>query len=78
VKQIASWVTPVPGGVGPVTVAMLMRNAITAHEKQLAAGGWISEASGYRPRASGLGQAGRRSGIGVAGSRGTRPTSCRG
>ena len=40
VKQIASWVTPVPGGVGPVTVAMLMRNAITAHEKQLAAG-WL-------------------------------------
>jgi hypothetical protein len=32
VKKIASWVTPVPGGVGPVTVAMFMRNAITAHE----------------------------------------------
>jgi len=41
VKEVASWVTPVPGGVGPVTVAMFMRNAITAHEKQLAAG-WIS------------------------------------
>jgi methylenetetrahydrofolate dehydrogenase (NADP+)/methenyltetrahydrofolate cyclohydrolase len=40
VKEIASWVTPVPGGVGPVTVAMFMRNAITAHEKQLAAG-WL-------------------------------------
>ena len=40
VKDIASWVTPVPGGVGPVTVAMLMRNAIAAHEKQLAAG-WL-------------------------------------
>ena len=40
VKNVASWITPVPGGVGPVTVAMLMRNAITAHEKQLAAG-WI-------------------------------------
>ena len=41
VKEIASWVTPVPGGVGPVTVAMFMRNAIAAHEKQLAAG-WLS------------------------------------
>jgi len=41
VKEIASWVTPVPGGVGPVTVAMLMRNAIAAHEKQIAAG-WLS------------------------------------
>ena len=40
VKEVASWVTPVPGGVGPVTVAMFMRNAITAHGKQLAAG-WL-------------------------------------
>ena len=40
VKEVASWVTPVPGGVGPVTVAMFMRNAITAHAKQVAAG-WI-------------------------------------
>ena len=41
VKEVASWVTPVPGGVGPVTVAMFMRNAITAHAKQLAAG-WLA------------------------------------
>jgi methylenetetrahydrofolate dehydrogenase (NADP+)/methenyltetrahydrofolate cyclohydrolase len=40
VKEVASWVTPVPGGVGPVTVAMFMRNAIAAHAKQLAAG-WL-------------------------------------
>jgi methylenetetrahydrofolate dehydrogenase (NADP+)/methenyltetrahydrofolate cyclohydrolase len=40
VKEVASWVTPVPGGVGPVTVAMFMRNAISAHEKQLNAG-WL-------------------------------------
>jgi methylenetetrahydrofolate dehydrogenase (NADP+)/methenyltetrahydrofolate cyclohydrolase len=40
VKEIASWVTPVPGGVGPVTVAMFMRNALSAHEKQLKAG-WL-------------------------------------
>jgi methylenetetrahydrofolate dehydrogenase (NADP+)/methenyltetrahydrofolate cyclohydrolase len=41
VKEVASWVTPVPGGVGPVTVAMFMRNAIVAHAKQLAAG-WLN------------------------------------
>jgi methylenetetrahydrofolate dehydrogenase (NADP+) / methenyltetrahydrofolate cyclohydrolase len=41
VKEVASWVTPVPGGVGPVTVAMFMRNAISAHDKQLKAG-WLS------------------------------------
>ena len=40
VKEVASWVTPVPGGVGPVTVAMFMRNAVIAHGKQLAAG-WL-------------------------------------
>jgi len=40
VKDVASWVTPVPGGVGPVTVAMFMRNAIAAHARQLAAG-WL-------------------------------------
>lgn len=28
VREVASWITPVPGGVGPVTVAMLMRNLI--------------------------------------------------
>lgn len=40
VKEIAGWITPVPGGVGPVTVAILMRNATVAHQRQAAAG-WI-------------------------------------
>ena len=40
VKEVAGWVTPVPGGVGPVTVALLMRNAMVAHQRQLAAG-WL-------------------------------------
>lgn len=30
VSQKASWITPVPGGVGPMTIAMLMRNTVTA------------------------------------------------
>ncbi len=30
VKDVASWITPVPGGVGPVTVAILMRNTLAA------------------------------------------------
>ena len=29
VKEIASHITPVPGGVGPMTRAMLMRNVLT-------------------------------------------------
>lgn len=40
VREIAGWITPVPGGVGPVTVAMLMRNATRAHARQVAAG-WM-------------------------------------
>ena len=27
-SQVASWITPVPGGVGPMTIAMLMKNTI--------------------------------------------------
>lgn len=36
VRQIAGAITPVPGGVGPVTVAMLLRNVVEAARKQLA------------------------------------------
>lgn len=32
----ASWITPVPGGVGPMTVAMLMRNTLQAMELRAA------------------------------------------
>lgn len=28
VAQVAGWITPVPGGVGPMTIAMLMRNTV--------------------------------------------------
>ena len=30
VKEIAEWITPVPGGVGPLTVTMLLRNVAEA------------------------------------------------
>lgn len=30
VKEKAAWITPVPGGVGPMTVAMLMKNTVSA------------------------------------------------
>jgi methylenetetrahydrofolate dehydrogenase (NADP+)/methenyltetrahydrofolate cyclohydrolase len=32
VKEVASAITPVPGGVGPMTIAMLLRNTLTAAE----------------------------------------------
>jgi 5,10-methylene-tetrahydrofolate dehydrogenase/methenyl tetrahydrofolate cyclohydrolase len=28
VKEVASWITPVPGGVGPMTIAMLLQNTL--------------------------------------------------
>ncbi|HXY31780.1 MAG TPA: bifunctional methylenetetrahydrofolate dehydrogenase/methenyltetrahydrofolate cyclohydrolase FolD [Gemmatimonadaceae bacterium] len=31
---VASWITPVPGGVGPMTIAMLLRNTVRAAEQQ--------------------------------------------
>ena len=34
VSEIAGWLTPVPGGVGPMTIAMLMRNTLRAAEWQ--------------------------------------------
>lgn len=35
VKEKAGYITPVPGGVGPMTVAMLMKNTIIAAKKVL-------------------------------------------
>lgn len=32
VRERASWITPVPGGVGPMTIAMLLRNTVQAAE----------------------------------------------
>ena len=34
VEPKASWITPVPGGAGPMTIAMLMKNTLTAMKKQ--------------------------------------------
>ncbi|WP_028044274.1 bifunctional methylenetetrahydrofolate dehydrogenase/methenyltetrahydrofolate cyclohydrolase FolD [Candidatus Stoquefichus massiliensis] len=34
VKEIASYITPVPGGVGPMTIAMLMENTLQAYTQR--------------------------------------------
>lgn len=31
-EKVAGWITPVPGGVGPMTIAMLMENTVKAAE----------------------------------------------
>ncbi len=35
VREVASAITPVPGGVGPMTIAMLMTNTVEAVERRL-------------------------------------------
>ena len=36
VKDVAAWITPVPGGVGPMTITMLMVNTLEAAERMAA------------------------------------------
>ena len=33
VEKVAGAITPVPGGVGPMTIAMLMKNTVTAAKR---------------------------------------------
>lgn len=33
-EKVAGYITPVPGGVGPMTIAMLMKNTLTAAKQQ--------------------------------------------
>ena len=35
VKEVAGWITPVPGGVGPMTIAMLLVNTLESAERSL-------------------------------------------
>ena len=34
-KDVAGWITPVPGGVGPMTIAMLIRNTLDCYLKHV-------------------------------------------
>ncbi|MER3515297.1 MAG: hypothetical protein C4310_13640, partial [Chloroflexota bacterium] len=34
VKEVAAAITPVPGGVGPMTIAMLMKNTLIAAQRR--------------------------------------------
>jgi methylenetetrahydrofolate dehydrogenase (NADP+)/methenyltetrahydrofolate cyclohydrolase len=51
VKEKASWITPVPGGVGPMTVTMLIENTLRSAEMRLGEGlgigheGWDAAAA---------------------------------
>ncbi len=34
-KDVAGWITPVPGGVGPMTIAMLLKNTLLSFERSM-------------------------------------------
>lgn len=34
-EKVASYITPVPGGVGPMTITMLLKNTLTAAQQQI-------------------------------------------
>src|SRR6266513_2284052 len=36
VREVAGWITPVPGGVGPMTIVMLMKNTVAAARRRRA------------------------------------------
>jgi methylenetetrahydrofolate dehydrogenase (NADP+) / methenyltetrahydrofolate cyclohydrolase len=48
-SEIASAVTPVPGGVGPMTIAFLLRNTLQAARYQATVETWLSEVGGEEP-----------------------------
>jgi methylenetetrahydrofolate dehydrogenase (NADP+)/methenyltetrahydrofolate cyclohydrolase len=35
VREVAGWLAPMPGGVGPMTIALLLRNAVEAAERRV-------------------------------------------
>jgi methylenetetrahydrofolate dehydrogenase (NADP+)/methenyltetrahydrofolate cyclohydrolase len=46
VREVASWVAPMPGGVGPMTRAMLLANVVEAAERALAPTSWGPSGTG--------------------------------
>jgi methylenetetrahydrofolate dehydrogenase (NADP+)/methenyltetrahydrofolate cyclohydrolase len=49
VAEIAGAITPVPGGVGPMTIACLLENTLAAAKQQMSDGrGWTSDLSDIR------------------------------
>lgn len=43
VKEVAAWITPVPGGVGPMTVTMLIENTLRSAERLPQTELWATE-----------------------------------
>lgn len=46
VRQVAGWITPVPGGIGPMTVTMLLHNTVWSYCQR--AGQQIGQRTGWK------------------------------
>ena len=46
-KQVAGWITPVPGGVGPMTITMLVANTVQAAERSVKSDTPAERTSGF-------------------------------
>jgi methylenetetrahydrofolate dehydrogenase (NADP+)/methenyltetrahydrofolate cyclohydrolase len=66
VEQVAGAMTPVPGGVGPLTIAMLLKNTVTAAELRAGHEGQL----GRKVRVGQVGQEGRAGQAGRSGPTG--------
>ncbi len=42
-KEVASAITPVPGGVGPMTIAMLLRNTVDSAKRAPGVSGSVGQ-----------------------------------
>jgi len=70
VAEVAGALTPVPGGVGPLTIAMLLKNTLRAAEERLDRSGG-SGGSGGSGRSGGPGGSGRSGGSDRSGGAGS-------
>jgi methylenetetrahydrofolate dehydrogenase (NADP+) / methenyltetrahydrofolate cyclohydrolase len=58
-SEVAGWITPVPGGVGPMTVTMLLANTVAAAERALGAGRAVAVELAVAARSAAKSAAGR-------------------
>jgi methylenetetrahydrofolate dehydrogenase (NADP+)/methenyltetrahydrofolate cyclohydrolase len=76
VREVAGYVAPMPGGVGPMTRAMLLLNVVERAERAAAGGAWAAprpSTTGRRSAGAGSAGSGRCSRCWAVGSSASRP-----
>jgi methylenetetrahydrofolate dehydrogenase (NADP+)/methenyltetrahydrofolate cyclohydrolase len=60
VKEVAAYITPVPGGIGPLTIAMLLKNTLLAAKLQAQSKGRATKDEGTGIKAQAQASAGKK------------------